>query len=384
MKKVIVGLMGHSFHCSNLGVGALALSECAILQEVTKEIGCELEVVCFEAGWTEECYIDATSVHARQEYYKFSPSMIKKFKQCDLIIDVTGGDSFSDIYGEKIFFAGILLKYYAVLSRRPIILAPQTIGPFSKKINGIIANRYMRHVKKIFIRDKMSDQVLSKINKEKTVSVADMAFRLPYKKNQRQKNVVGFNVSGLLYDKKNKLVNREGFSYESLCNKLVELFLQMNYRVVLVSHVIGNEYDITDNDYCASLLMKKKYPTVEIAPIFANPIEAKSYISQMNIFIGSRMHAVIAALSSGVPAIPIAYSRKFMGVFEPLGYHLTVDATKLTEDEIVQTIEEYINHMDLLKEQSETIQGKADELLKKYEECLKNEIKKIIKGKSNE
>lgn len=380
-KKITVGLMGHSFHCSNLGVGALALSECAILEKIALELNCDLEVVCFESGWSEECYIDATSVKARQEYYTFSPSMIRKFKQCDLIIDVTGGDSFSDIYGNKIFVAGILLKYYAVLSGKPIILAPQTIGPFFKKRNCIIANRYMNHVKSIFIRDKMSNKVLSEKNCGKTVSVADMAFKLPYEKGTKKENVIGFNVSGLLYDKSNRLVNRENFSYESLCDKLVKLLLDMKYKVVLVSHVIGDEKEITDNDYCASVLMKKKFPELEIAPVFKNPIEAKSYISTLDMFIGSRMHAVIAALSSGVPSIPIAYSRKFMGVFEPLGYTVTLDARKLDEDQIVEKVKEYITNNLELKRQCDNVQNKANELLGAYEECLKDEISNILKRK---
>ena len=75
-KKITVGLMGHSFHCSNLGVGALALSECAILEKIALELNCDLEVVCFESGWSEECYIDATSVKARQEYSCFMPDFL--------------------------------------------------------------------------------------------------------------------------------------------------------------------------------------------------------------------------------------------------------------------------------------------------------------------
>jgi polysaccharide pyruvyl transferase WcaK-like protein len=35
--------------------------------------------------------------------------------------------------------------------------------------------------------------------------------------------------------------------------------------------------------------------------------------------MGSRMHACIAAISQFVPAVGIAYSRKFIGVFESVG-----------------------------------------------------------------
>lgn len=374
---ITVGLMGHSFHCSNLGVGALALSECAILQKIADELSYDLKIICFESGWNEFSYVEATKTDVEQVYYTYLPKMIKQFKRCDLILDVTGGDSFSDIYGDKIFIAGMILKSYAILSRKSVILAPQTIGPFAKKRNYFWANAYMRYVKKIFLRDTLSINAISNYNKRKVQSVADMAFRLPYQRTGKRRKVVGFNVSGLLYDKNNRLVNREGFSYEKLCDEIVKMLLLKDYKIVLVSHVIGNETEIIDNDYCASLLLKQKYPELEVAPLFQTPIEAKNYISQLELFIGSRMHAVIAAVSSGVPAIPIAYSRKFKGVFEPLGYDITIDATVLRQSEVVNQVKYDLEHIESLKTKVAEAQTKADILLNQYEKAIKDELKEL-------
>jgi polysaccharide pyruvyl transferase WcaK-like protein len=47
-----------------------------------------------------------------------------------------------------------------------------------------------------------------------------------------------------------------------------------------------------------------------------DPHELKGIIGQFDFFVGSRMHACIAALSQGVPCVGVAYSRKFAGVFE--------------------------------------------------------------------
>src|SRR3546814_13677012 len=48
--------------------------------------------------------------------------------------------------------------------------------------------------------------------------------------------------------------------------------------------------------------------------------EAKSYISSLDYLVAGRMHACIAAFSSGTPVMPVAYSRKFSGLFGTLGY----------------------------------------------------------------
>jgi len=58
-----------------------------------------------------------------------------------------------------------------------------------------------------------------------------------------------------------------------------------------------------------------------------------------DFFIGSRMHACIAALSQGIPAVGVAYSGKFNGVFESVGVEDCVaDARRCTKDEILEKI----------------------------------------------
>jgi polysaccharide pyruvyl transferase WcaK-like protein len=47
--------------------------------------------------------------------------------------------------------------------------------------------------------------------------------------------------------------------------------------------------------------------------------EIKYVIGRCEFFIGSRMHACIAAVSQSVPAVSIAYSRKFIGVMDTVG-----------------------------------------------------------------
>ena len=77
---------------------------------------------------------------------------------------------------------------------------------------------------------------------------------------------------------------------------------------------------------------------------FETPIEVKNCISQMDIFIGSRMHATIGALSSGVVTIPVAYSRKFSGLFESIGYMHTIDICTMNNNSALQKTIYKIEH----------------------------------------
>ncbi len=72
--------------------------------------------------------------------------------------------------------------------------------------------------------------------------------------------------------------------------------------------------------------------------------EVKGIIGRCDMFIGSRMHACIAALSQGIPTIGIAYSKKFRGVFKTVGAEAAVlDARYMSTEEIVAACIEALN-----------------------------------------
>ena len=92
--------------------------------------------------------------------------------------------------------------------------------------------------------------------------------------------------------------------------------------------------------------LKKKYgDKIEIAPPFNTPIEAKSYIANMDVFIGSRMHATIGSISSGVATIPFSYSRKFEGLFGNLEYPYVISARKFSLEEALEKSKSWIKTM---------------------------------------
>jgi polysaccharide pyruvyl transferase WcaK-like protein len=67
--------------------------------------------------------------------------------------------------------------------------------------------------------------------------------------------------------------------------------------------------------------------------------EIKYVIGLCDFFIGSRMHACIAALSQYIPTVPVAYSKKFIGVMETIGVESYVaDPRTMDEHEILRTV----------------------------------------------
>ena len=99
----------------------------------------------------------------------------------------------------------------------------------------------------------------------------------------------------------------------------------------------------------------------------------------MDVFIGSRMHSTIAAFSSGIPVIPVAYSRKFEGLFSSLGYNYVIDAQQCDENEAVKKILEYLNQKEILKQKVNLGMSIAREQL----DCYRKELKIFFRSLCN-
>jgi len=258
----------------------------------------------------------------------------------DLIASIAGGDSFSDIYGlPRLLYVG-LPQLLVLASGKPLVLLPQTIGPFQTMLGRTIGRYILNRAEQIYTRDKESLEQITQLlgrKPENARQAYDMGFALeafppPIEAQARLQRggadglLLGLNVSGLLYQGGYTGRNQFGLKsdYRDLVRRLIEILIEKhNLRVLLVPHVFceskGSE---GDNLACQELVeeLDAKYDgrlSAVQGPFDQHQI--KWMIGQCDFFIGSRMHACIAALSQCVPAVGLAYSRKFVGVLNAIG-----------------------------------------------------------------
>ena len=140
--------------------------------------------------------------------------------------------------------------------------------------------------------------------------------------------------------------------------------------------VIG-ERDI-ENDYEVSFDLQKEYnqQRIVLAPFFLSPVDAKDYSSGMDFFMGARMHSTIAAFSSGVPVVPMAYSRKFNGLFiDTLNYNHLVDLKTDAEVDIMAKIKDAFANRSQLKEE---IDIQNNTVVAERKQMLVDDLKKFF------
>ena len=380
-KPLIVGLAWQTIASDNLGVRALAESNMAIAQRAAERAKRAIRFVEFcptngelpvNHGY-DLTFADRLSI---RRMLTGESRYFQTLKTCDVVLDIGEGDSFSDIYGEKRFFFLSLSKYLAIVAKRTLVLSPQTIGPFERKWCRTVAAWLMRRAGRVFTRDGLSQAYLADnglaANAEQ---VTDVAFRLPYVRQTltpTAKTRVGVNVSGLLYNGGYTRNNQFGLKldYKAFIENLVErLVARPDCEIHLVGHVLSVGLPVED-DYAALLSLQARFPQVIVAPRFTSASEAKGYIAAMDFFTGARMHACIAAFSSGVPVVPQAYSRKFNGLFNSLDYTHIADLKVDDGEQALAKILQGLDARQSLRDEVERGNAQAQARLQHYEDYL--------------
>ncbi len=394
-KKTIL-LLGASFNTGNLGVSALAESSIkCILQKwpdaTIKILGGsrshetttvsinkkKLQISNIPIRFSKNIFLKNhiitlirhalflklfKSDKAKTSIAKKNP-FIKQLLEADLVCDITGGDSFSDIYGMSRFTQGFIRKWMVLLYNIPLMFLPQTYGPFSKAIARKMAKYITSKALMLFSRDQDGiDFLKSFLNEEeftkKVRLMPDVAFTLDAEKPKKMQigkfkkdvntTLVGLNISGLLYNggyTKNNMFKLK-VDYIELVHTIIDTILsKKNIKMLLVPHVFPeNEYAVESDPFaCKTIydeLAEKYKDKLYLVEGSYDHKEIKHIIKQTDFFMGARMHSCIAAISQGIPTVGLAYSKKFTGVFETVAMDdYVADLMNESEQKIITTIE---------------------------------------------
>lgn len=272
------------------------------------------------------------------------------------------------------------MKFLTHLAGTPLVVAPQTIGPFTKPRSRWLARATLKLSALVATRDQLSTKAARDMGLTRDiVEASDVALRLPYDapapRPPGTPTRVGLNVSGLLmaggYTGKNEFGLK--MDYPALIRGLITYFRD---------HADGCEIHLVPHVFPTSPLQGTRTTTPHPRrwpPNFPGPCwpralplrrRQRSYIAGMDFFMGARMHACIAACSSGVPVAPMAYSRKFAGLFGSIGYDHTIDCTSASAEDVHARITELYANRASLAEEARSVTQTGLSKLKRYEDAL--------------
>lgn len=284
---------------------------------------------------------------------------LRAISEADLVGDIRGGDSFSDIYGLWSFVSGCLPDLIALLLGKRLVLLPQTYGPYKSRLAQWLSRVIITRAALVLSRDREGLDVVSGIAGEaydptRVSFCPDVAFSLTSMPPSERvvdppltgETLIGLNVSGLLYNGGFNRNNMFGLrlDYRAFVHTLAERILrETDAHLLLVPHTYAGAGHVeSDQDACGAVLapLAAAYRgRVHLVTGELDQSEIKGVIGQCEMFIGSRMHACIAAMSQAIPTIGVAYSRKFLGVFESIGVgDMVIDARSTESEDAVRAV----------------------------------------------
>jgi len=346
--------------------------------------------------------------HRMREALSRRNAYLRTILEASVVFDNTGGDSFSDIYGMGRFIKGFLRKWLVRFFGKKLVLLPQTYGPFNRRLTKVLARQILDYATLVYSRDRRGLEDVRKLigegrSDDRIKFIPDVGFLLDpsrpvgeeieslEKLKSGHKALIGLNVSGLLscISDSGDNVFKLRVNYPALIDSIVEFLMkQEGTAVLLVPHVVSLKKsgapprrsvpkrgyrEQSDSVACERLykLAVEKHP----GRIFTvrghyNHNETKYIIGLCDFFIGSRMHSCIAALSQGIPAVGIAYSGKFQGVFESVGVgDCVADARCCVDTEVLETISSAFQDRERIRE-----------TLRRTMPCVQREVLGMFEG----
>ncbi len=252
-------------------------------------------------------------IHILSKLYLLTP-YVDKLKSVDIVLSL-GGDNYTDDYGAcELFWS---LAMLSEKHNKPFVVWGASVGPFNTKKSLKMARRGLNTIPLITAREDRTVLYLESLGfKGKVQRVYDSAFALSVKSCEipqfyRKAEVVGFNISPMYHKFTSKTSDEVVLIAKEFVRKISE-----TYNVLLIPHVV-KEKDCENDAIYMQTIAEELDNVLPVNPAY-NSMELKYIISKCDYFVAARTHATIAAYSSGVPTLALAYSLKASGLNDEL------------------------------------------------------------------
>ena len=275
---------------------------------------------------------------------------------CDLVL-CTGGDNYSLDY--KTPSLVMACDQLAVKLNKPVVLWGASVGPFdSAPTTAEKVRQLFAQFQQLTVRESISLQYLKqKLDFEQVQLIPDPAFSLessPWDLTHLNLSAkdrwVGVNASAL-FARYTDAPNQ----FPSQLAELINYLSENNWGIVLVPHV--SPLDREGGDYAflkqvLGLCSTSTQKNIRLLPDGLNAAQLKYVIAQLDFFIGARTHATLAALSSCIPTLSLAYSVKAVGINKDLmgDDRLILHAKSCTAAGMIEAFERIVDQKPFIVE----------------------------------
>lgn len=241
------------------------------------------------------------------------------YLKTDLVISATGISFIEEFGNKKIYHFSKYLLMPLILNRKVIKLT-QSFGPIKSRYNKFMTSSLLPRITKVMARGEISRSNLAqngiKIN---VISLPDLAVTLnktiSKKVEEIKKKYKGQNIIGISPNIVCRNLTSDNLYLKEM-KKICEFIIAClsDYQILFIPHTITEKTKGKNDDMWLCKKLSEKLPAERVEVIDTtefSPTELKSLISISDFFIGSRYHALVAAVSSNIPCLAIGWHSKY-------------------------------------------------------------------------
>lgn len=296
----------------------------------------------------------------------FAPSAIRALGDSTALVDLAGV-AFID-GREKFLPFNTLTLLPAWLLGTPVVKMPQAVGPFTRPVNRLCARLVLPMCRMVWARGgrTLDHLAQSGFSGMRFAQADDIAFNFQEDWSLTRE---GHTRLGKLFDQLDAMRNvedvrgvigicpssvvavksrQEGGQYESILGHLVRDLSAQGFIVVLFPNATRDAAGDAERNNDLPLIRRIRddcqRANIERAPLLVdfdvNAAGIKRVIARMDIVLVSRFHAMVGALSLGVPAAVLGWSHKYAEVMARFGMEDNVmDYQQLSPPELRAAVE---------------------------------------------
>lgn len=260
--------------------------------------------------------------------------LLRAYLEADLVVSKPGGFLYSSGLGLTLVISVFILAL-AWIAGKPFYVFPQSMGPLARAWECRLLRWILGKARVVMVREKASLDLLNHCHftHPRLHLLPDTAFAFEgapsaeaeaWLRSQGidpEKDRPLLGLTAIHWGAQNSGFTRQS-EYEAACAGAVRRFLEDHGgRVILFPQVWGptaaHDDRVPARRIAAQLAGLSNAVTMVEQPL--PPTLLKSVYGQMDVFIGTRMHSNIFALSEGVPCLAIGYMHKTRGIAEMAG-----------------------------------------------------------------
>lgn len=289
-------------------------------------------------------------------------ALMRQYAAADVVVAAGGGYLYttSRYRGNVVLLVNLHSFMIATLLGKPVVLFAQSVGPFAGRWQERLVLRALSRVEHVQVREEVSRKLLEESTPRIRIHrVADAAFVLESEETALdvERFAAGRILVGVTVRDWFRARDRQLQYEQTMAGFARWLIDERDAAVVFVPQVTylrgGDDDRITSRRVAAAVERPPGILTVEEDMSAA---QVKGLCGRMDLFVGTRMHSNIFAVSEGVPSLAVAYQHKTIGIMAMLGLDryvvrieaLTCERLRNTFDEILARRCDIENHLRLV------------------------------------